>query len=61
MKDIVRCPDGVVGLEFRPMVAHVDGRYICDKCGHTARPCDAAYQCRSLKCRVQDRLARIPA
>jgi len=50
MKDIVRCPYCVSGLEFRTMVAHVDGRYICDKCGHTARPGDAAYQCRCLRC-----------
>jgi len=38
MADIVRCPYCVSGLEFHPMVAHVDGRYICCKCGHTARP-----------------------
>jgi hypothetical protein len=32
------------------MVDHVDGRYICDKCGHTARPGDVTYVCRCLKC-----------
>ena len=35
MKGIVRCPYCIFGPEFRPMVAHVDGRYICNKCGHT--------------------------
>ena len=35
MSEIVRCPYCVQGLEFRPMVAHVDGRYICRNCGHT--------------------------
>ncbi len=50
MKDIVRCPYCVLDLEFRPMVPHVDGRYICDKCGHTACPGDATYRCRCLKC-----------
>jgi ribosomal protein S27AE len=50
MREIVRCPYCVSGLEFRAMVAHVDGRYICDKCGHTARLGDAAYRCRCVKC-----------
>jgi hypothetical protein len=27
MPETVRCPYCVSGLEFRPMVAHVDGRY----------------------------------
>jgi len=35
VSEIVRCPYCVQGLEFRPMVAHVDGRYICRNCGHT--------------------------
>ncbi len=50
MKDIVRCPYCALGLEFRPMVVHVDGRYICDKCGHTAHSSDATYQCRCIRC-----------
>lgn len=50
MRDTVRCPYCVLGLEFLPMVAHVDGRYICGKCGHIAYPDDAAYVCRCPKC-----------
>jgi ribosomal protein S27AE len=50
MRDTVRCPFCVLGFECFPMVAHVDGRYICGKCGHTAYPDDAAYLCRCSKC-----------
>jgi hypothetical protein len=51
MKDAVRCPFCVLGLEFRPMVAHIDGRYICDKCGHTTHPGESEYQCHCPNCR----------
>ena len=34
----VCCPCCVVGDEFRSMVAHLDGRFICAKCGHLANP-----------------------
>lgn len=51
MKDPVRCPFCVLGLEFRPMVVHVDGRYICNKCGHTTHPDDYEYQCQCPNCR----------
>jgi len=50
MGTTVRCPYCVLDYEFRPMVAHVDGRYICNRCGHTARPGDAIYECRCPKC-----------
>jgi ribosomal protein S27AE len=50
MRDTICCPYCVLGLEFRPMIAHVDGRYICGKCGHTASREDALYRCRCPKC-----------
>jgi DNA-directed RNA polymerase subunit RPC12/RpoP len=50
MTEIIRCPYCALGFEFRPMVAHLDGRYICDKCGHTAHLDDRKYQCRCPKC-----------
>ncbi len=50
MKKTVRCPYCVLGVEFRPMVGHVDGRYICDKCGHTTRPGVAGYECHCVRC-----------
>ena len=51
MEGTVRCPYCVLGLEFRPMVAHVDGRYICNKCGHTTHPSEGKYECPCSKCR----------
>lgn len=51
MESTVRCPYCVSALEFHPMVPHVDGRYICNKCGHTTHPGDAKYDCRCAKCR----------
>jgi ribosomal protein S27AE len=50
MRDVVRCPYCVLGFEFGPMVAHVDGRYVCGKCGHTAYPGNAKYGCQCFKC-----------
>jgi hypothetical protein len=56
MKSTVRCPycvsglDCVSGLEFRHMVAHVDGRHICNKCVHTTHPSDAQYDCLCINC-----------
>lgn len=50
MGKTVRCPYCVLDHEFRPMVAHLDGRYICNRCGHTTRPDDATYQCRCPRC-----------
>jgi len=51
MADAVRCPYCVLGLEFRPMIAHVDGRYICAKCGHTTHRSEMGYQCHCPNCR----------
>jgi len=50
MEKTARCPYCVLDNEFRPMVAHVDGRCICNRCGHTTRPGDSAYECRCPKC-----------
>jgi Zn ribbon nucleic-acid-binding protein len=53
---VVRCPFCVLGDEFRPMLSHEDGIFICGKCGHTARPADKNYSCRCCKCRDLHRL-----
>jgi len=50
MQKTVRCPFCVLGEEFRPMVAHIDGRYICNKCGHTTNAGDRQYECHCPKC-----------
>jgi len=47
---IVRCPYCVLGNEFRPMIRHIDGRFICNKCGHITRPDDASFLCSCAKC-----------
>ena len=46
----VRCPYCVLGEDFRPMIRHVDGRHICNKCGHLARPDDYNFKCPCPKC-----------
>jgi hypothetical protein len=47
---VVRCPYCVSGHEFHPMIAHVDGRFICNKCGHVARPSDINFNCGCRNC-----------
>jgi ribosomal protein S27AE len=49
-KTVVRCPYCAEGEEFRPMVAHQDGRFICAKCGHLAKPSEKAFKCSCPKC-----------
>ena len=46
----VRCPYCVLGEEFNPMVAHLDGRFICAKCGHLVNPCDKDFKCSCPEC-----------
>ena len=47
---VVRCPYCALGEEFRPMVAHLDGRFICGTCGHSTSPQQKSYECRCFKC-----------
>ena len=51
----IRCPHCTVGIEFRPMIAHKDGRFVCRDCAHTVRPGVPEYRC---SCRHCLRLAR---
>jgi len=48
---IVRCPYCEVKCNFREMVSHLDGRFICRKCGHMAKPADPSFKCSCPKCR----------
>ena len=50
-KLVIRCPYCVLGLDFRPMTAHKDGRFVCEQCGHTVRPEETAYLCSCCRCR----------
>jgi DNA-directed RNA polymerase subunit RPC12/RpoP len=47
---VVRCPYCVLGEEFRPMVAHLDRRFICAKCGHLANPRGKDFKCSCPEC-----------
>jgi len=47
-----RCPYCVGGLEFKKMVAHVDGRLICAKCGHIQNPANPSFRCDCYGCRT---------
>jgi hypothetical protein len=31
----IRCRYCMAGIDFRPMIAHKDGRFVCRDCAHT--------------------------
>jgi hypothetical protein len=51
----IRCPYCMAGIDFRPMIAHKDGRFVCRDCAHTVRPGVPEYRC---TCRTCLRLSR---
>src|ERR1700720_2789754 len=54
-KLVIRCPYCVPGLDFRPMAAHKSRRFVCEKCGRTVHPEEAAYLCSCCRClRLKD-------
>ena len=34
----IRCRYCIAGIDFRPMIAHKDGRFVWRDCAHTLRP-----------------------
>jgi transposase-like protein len=40
---VVRCPYCVLDDEFRAMVARLGGRFVCNKCGHSAVPSEQGF------------------
>ena len=46
----VRCPYCTAGIDFLPMVAYKDGRFVCRDCGHTVRPGVLEYRCLCRPC-----------
>ena len=59
---VVRCPYcTAVIVEFRRMVGHVDGRFICRTCAHTIRPADPEYRCSCGMCRTYRKMDSFPA
>jgi len=51
----IRCLHCMAGTDFRPMIAHKDGRFVCRDCAHTTRPGVLDYRC---SCRLCLRLYR---
>lgn len=47
---VVRCLYCMAGVDFRPMIAHKDGRFVCRDCAHTVRPGEIGYQCTCRRC-----------
>jgi hypothetical protein len=47
---ILRCPYCTDGNDFKPMVGHLDGRYICASCGHLICLDVATFVCICSKC-----------
>jgi ribosomal protein S27AE len=59
-KLVIRCPYCTLGLDFRPMTAHKDGRFVCEQCGHTVRPEEMVSLCSCYKClTLNDASARL--
>ena len=49
-KRVIRCPYCPGGLDFRPMAARESRRFVCEKCGRTMHPEEAAYLCSCSRC-----------
>jgi hypothetical protein len=47
---VVRCPYCVLGVQFRPMVPHLDERFICEKCGHVSLTDGTSFKCSCRRC-----------
>ena len=52
---VIRCLYCLTGIEFRPMIAHKDGRFVCRDCAHTVRPGVPEYRCICRTCLWQRR------
>ena len=46
----LRCPFCVEAQSFLRMIRHVEGRFICDRCGHVERPEDLDFSCNCGRC-----------
>src|SRR6266403_5389343 len=57
---VVRCPYCALGWDFRPLTPRPDGKFVCEQCGHTSTPGEAAYLCTCRKCvRLTDAAIRL--
>lgn len=46
----IRCPYCMAGIEFKPMIAYKDGRFVCRDCAHSLRPGVPEYRCSCRPC-----------
>ena len=46
----IRCPYCVVEVEFRPMQVLDGGGFVCDRCGHSAKPEEPQFRCSCSHC-----------
>jgi hypothetical protein len=56
----IRCPYCMAGIDFRPMIAYKDGRFVCRNCAHTVHTGVPEYQCTCRPCLRQSRKMLIP-
>jgi hypothetical protein len=57
---VIRCPYCALGWNFHPLTPRRDGQFVCEKCGHTARPGEIGYLCTCPKClRLHDAAVRL--
>jgi hypothetical protein len=47
---VVRCPYCVLGVQFRPMALRLDGRFVCERCGHVCLPDGTSFKCSCYRC-----------
>ena len=47
---IIRCSYCMAGIDFGPMIAYKDGRFVCRDCAHTIRPGVPEYRCTCRRC-----------
>ncbi len=48
----ILCPYCIIGIDFRPLIAYKDGRFVCRDCAHTVRPGFPEYRCSCRPCLV---------
>jgi hypothetical protein len=47
---VIQCPHCLTGIEFMPLIAYRDGRFVCRDCAHTVRPGQPEYVCSCRSC-----------
>ena len=47
---VILCPHCWLGMEYRPLTAYKDGRFVCRDCAHTVRPGVPEYRCSCRPC-----------